>query len=250
MSGRKMWLGMVLAVAGGAGGAACAAEAEADANTYGRMTRRDWCAETQCDLERRVCREGVDRRCDDCYDACADLMLHGGWDASCLDSCDRACDPSVCYHGSCQGSTCVQRGIEFTPAPGTDAALYEACDRAVRHLRACDPTRSYVDCEVVARTVRPAVAELYDCLAEVPCGGDRTPCDEAFPPGALGDQVCLWFDAICGGTTECNPLWAYRLNWWGSYFLPGVVEALWSCATETSCEDLVLCLDAWTAAVP
>jgi hypothetical protein len=209
------------------------------------MARRETCAATVCELERQDCRERTSRRCDDCFDICAEQAFYDG-NAGCFDSCTDLCDSSSCSVGWCD-DTCAERRFVFTLPSRSDPAVYESCLRAEQYDRTCGFEVTESGCDRRSRTLRTEVAAAWDCHVALACDQDGSPCYAELPPGTLGDEGCAAVALACGQV--CNPAWRDQFNRLSAWWREDVVEALRGCFVEPDCDDLVNCVDAWQDAL-
>gem|GEM_PF-3318012 len=222
----------------------------------GKMNLTTYCKETVCESERKECLDRVDERCSRCYDLCEESVMYDS-DSSCFDTCDRACDSTVCYSDSCKDSPCLEKGFKFKLPDRRDESLYKSCIKLINRDMLCENYKLeeeviYQTCDIFARVINPQINDEIECESSLGCeakDADFASCwTEPIPEGELGDKVCLKMEELCYDNS-CSEQWREDLNLMEAIFLTDVKEALLLCLNESSCDDIKNCFNSWAEAV-
>jgi len=201
------------------------------------------CVETTCELRERTCEEEQARRCEDCYDLC----LQPGVDAaSCASTCRSVCTRS-CASCSAPIDECASMGVVFDP-PQVNAELYR---EAAAYISECEPDYGDPDAlaEFYGRSRRHEYTEILRCFRMNAC---RAPleCNDIVGTGSVGDAICgrqAQCGVRCDDLVDDDQVVASVLNLMEPSLRPQLVDQLFRCAAEPTCDVATSC---WVALKP
>jgi hypothetical protein len=200
------------------------------------------CAKTEC--EARVdATPALTPACKSCIgvwaDACAD-------DPLCPDaeqSCRTECATEKCYGASpCLEYSWTAQLEHPVATPGVEAACQAAyADESTRcgfQPNADDIIRINAECTKAALTNTDAGVAYYAAFEAFECG--EVPSDKL---SAFGAELCAMPAGVC--LSSCSDPNHGGLDALGSRLKPDVLDGARTCMSETSCDEVNRCMDAW-----
>jgi hypothetical protein len=154
-------------------------------------------------------------------------------------TCDHVLDDQSCDFECDDTSECVERGYEFEHGD-SDPELLHACERFWAHNAQCGLGATSL-CGTWSRTEKPEMREVYDCLAEQPCG-ERADCLDDVEPIGL-PEFCPALERECDAT--CTEEFAAFLEEEDVWLRLDVARSLADCLDEPDCDDVIACTNAW-----
>jgi len=230
------------------GSAACSTHTIIQATPQPAVTFEKTCAKTACEAQ-SAASPSATSYCSDCINAIEDSCINGG---SCDTSqCDFACDPpsSPSPPACTETTTCaeyawVAHTTGFTATPGTEQLCIDAnaelATRCQFEVSDEDTANTEASCARTARFYTEEGVPDSGCLDAFDCKTGRPNCERT---STNGDHFCAAREASCG--SPCRDGIREGLNHVTFGMKPALIAAAQICATQSSCQDVDACLDAW-----